>query len=918
MSGNIKRIVLITVFASIALVFLLGILSLWKKAADTINQTVALSVQGIFRDEFGNILSESADSNSITLGINTVDDAFNIDDSDLVDDTFDSGDKVEEIENEDLGSDLETNDEDLSNQDENIDNNLNSDSYSDLSDDSELDLEAGQDQDLGEFSDDSSEDRLVDDATYIPIESNDSIGTIVDLVADSAGDTDVAPVRRKELDNVVAKSNYSNSEVNFDRVEVLANGTDKACADILVKENGRIVTNIKPTVFTEYKIIVSPVSQINQYWTVCFSSKFSGKNAVDFQVSGMKINTTELDFFAENNFERGGSVDNRSAMFVKLSSLSHINGKLVVAKKNDYFIKDKLTDADLIAFAGVADPFSTVKLYIHSDQEISKQTVAKADGSWSILLESPLVLGEHKAEVAFIDRNGNESPKKNISRFTVVRSYGSAIFIAFYILGLLALILGIYLFVKWRNKGGGSNITINHSDLPFSSSGMLAVLLLVSSILGWIIWQKQKLKEPPKAEAAEIEQSYGLLPYGGTMVADWRSFFAQNAIRVGHTGDDLDADGMTEEKWRTNFIKWARSLSLPSGESGRWTQIYIAGSADIQDFLRKAPLISQIRKEEPMVYELGLDDFLSKFSNAFRAGTVTAETMDKLIDDVKSASDLKFGITLYDDDLLTGSIAFFDMDDDPNGDQDSSTVNHLNPKFKAGVDVVHLYPHYRKFTSRMPEAIELAKQIFPNAKIFLGSYPIDRIDYIGCNYDPVLANRIPCTQQEEMDLFKQSFDTSTRLLREGEIDSLEFWPAYFGLEQQWPYYAEPGTGTESTNINFDGKYCKDRTRCLNNTAEIRQSVLSTLHKYLSKKITISSQTDIAQTGDEITFNVRFENDTQESFSDLSFNIPIPNEFDYVEGSATNSGLIADGNIVWQINSLAPGEIFNAEFKLIVK
>ena len=111
--------------------------------------------------------------------------------------------------------------------------------------------------------------------------------------------------------------------------------------------------------------------------------------------------------------------------------------------------------------------------------------------------------------------------------------------------------------------------------------------------------------------------------------------------------------------------------------------------------------------------------------------------------DIKSKNpNLKFGITTYEDSLTHGIIT-------------SSTWLYHGLTFKsipasvlAKIDNVHLFVHYREDASTYATAVANAKRIFPNARIFAGAYPCDRINYLPC----ALGGTTECTLSQEESL----------------------------------------------------------------------------------------------------------------------------------------------------------------------
>jgi hypothetical protein len=127
---------------------------------------------------------------------------------------------------------------------------------------------------------------------------------------------------------------------------------------------------------------------------------------------------------------------------------------------------------------------------------------------------------------------------------------------------------------------------------------------------------------------------------------------------------------------------------------------------------------------------------------------------------LKGNSRLKFGITLYEDEL-------------------GSPLSRLglSSEFYSQVDSVHLYPHYRRESQPFANYVKQAKSLFTNAEIIAGVYAYDRRDYLPCSK----GSSEHCSNQDEINLFKDMFQQQLALLRSGQVSWLEFWPGSFGM-----------------------------------------------------------------------------------------------------------------------------------------
>ena len=209
--------------------------------------------------------------------------------------------------------------------------------------------------------------------------------------------------------------------------------------------------------------------------------------------------------------------------------------------------------------------------------------------------------------------------------------------------------------------------------------------------------------------------------------------------------------------------------------------------------------LAQWSLTHPVLYSLGFDDLVGKmddlqyYQHIALPGTVVTDTVNAS----KAANpNLKFAVSMYEDKLASPLL------DDSN----------LPPSTKARIDYVQLYVHYRENGPNYATYIQQTKAMFPNAKIIAGVYAYDRIDYLPC-----LPAGVPCTLQQEEDLFQQLFLIQLDDLKQGIVEQIEFSPGYFGLEAQWPSWTEP-------------RRCAAARipQCVANTIAMRQTVVQDL------------------------------------------------------------------------------------------
>lgn len=209
---------------------------------------------------------------------------------------------------------------------------------------------------------------------------------------------------------------------------------------------------------------------------------------------------------------------------------------------------------------------------------------------------------------------------------------------------------------------------------------------------------------------------------------------------------------------------------------------------------------SELSRKNPMVEEIGIDDFVSQYERLWQAkGSGAPAVLDSMITGVKSRNpNLHFGITLYGDELQR--------------DRDYLTDPKLPASIRGEVDYVHFFLHYRADSPKYADDLSQAKSIFPNAQMIAGVYSYDRISYLPC-----APKGNPCSVQEEMNGFEEQLDSAVNLLKSGAVSWIEFFPGFFGREGQWPDWKE-------TRICAPER----RTACMDNTKQMHAVVADKL------------------------------------------------------------------------------------------
>lgn len=209
---------------------------------------------------------------------------------------------------------------------------------------------------------------------------------------------------------------------------------------------------------------------------------------------------------------------------------------------------------------------------------------------------------------------------------------------------------------------------------------------------------------------------------------------------------------------------------------------------------------SRLSVSHPFIVEVGFDDFVDRYQDLFgHPGFDPQAWLLKVVRNIKAYNPkLAFGITLYEDEL-----------DSP----------YLHPPYLPNavardIGYVHLYLHYRADAPRYSEYVKETKRLFPQAKIIAGMYPYDRISYIPCAPN---GSHAACSPREEVQLYEEALRTAVKLLKEGRIEGIEFYPGFFGKTATWPGWK-----------NSDYCAAKDVKQCIEITRMMRDKTASIL------------------------------------------------------------------------------------------
>ncbi|HYP86208.1 hypothetical protein [Variovorax sp.] len=188
-----------------------------------------------------------------------------------------------------------------------------------------------------------------------------------------------------------------------------------------------------------------------------------------------------------------------------------------------------------------------------------------------------------------------------------------------------------------------------------------------------------------------------------------------------------------------------------------------------EENIEKAKQYSSLSLQDRALKEIGVDDLL-----AFMKRTKTSAGdayLDQLIDAAKSVNPhLKFGVTVYEDDIATIG-------------RDSST---FPSQARGKVDRVALYLHFRKSAASYAEYVRSVKALFPNAMVYGGVYHYDRVDYIRCRQ--FLPGN--CSAEDDLGAYSELLGLQVAMLKDKRLDGLELYPGFLGNEESWSGWSQ--------------------------------------------------------------------------------------------------------------------------------
>jgi hypothetical protein len=252
---------------------------------------------------------------------------------------------------------------------------------------------------------------------------------------------------------------------------------------------------------------------------------------------------------------------------------------------------------------------------------------------------------------------------------------------------------------------------------------------------------------------AFASQSKLIITWGGNTPA-WNKKLHLNAIRIGCSSAPAGCVQAAQKAASQAHVEKVFLATLLTPTNIGYAQQYSALSVP-----------------NPVLYSVGFDDFASQLEKLHTSPANTASIVSRFIDNLKSANrNLHFGVTVYENELSSPELTAPEIAD-----------------VRNRTDFVHLYLHYREDGPGFADYVDAAKKLFPNAEIIAGSYPVDRIHYLPCSR----TSHTPCTAEQEISLFEQTLDLQLRLLQNGTVAGIEFYPGDFGEINKAGFWQDP-------------------------------------------------------------------------------------------------------------------------------
>lgn len=279
------------------------------------------------------------------------------------------------------------------------------------------------------------------------------------------------------------------------------------------------------------------------------------------------------------------------------------------------------------------------------------------------------------------------------------------------------------------------------------------------------------------AATAVASEHFVIIAWGENS-SDWNRVLHLSGVRIGCSGAPASCLQQVDQ------IAGSQHVS----------SVFLAILLNPANVAANSAMFGDLAASHPDLAEVGFDDFVSQCEKTHLGPSELSGLLQSVAANLKSrSSKVQFGATIYQDQLVSGELDRLQLSD----------------AARQSIDVVHLFPHYRKERKSVTEYVAEAKRAFPNAKVILGVYAYDRREYLPCS----AASRTPCSTDEEINLFDQIFREDLRIAGSGGVAGIEFFPGNFGAEDTWMGWNNP-------------RACKqdEKAACVQNTMAMRAKI----------------------------------------------------------------------------------------------
>jgi hypothetical protein len=277
--------------------------------------------------------------------------------------------------------------------------------------------------------------------------------------------------------------------------------------------------------------------------------------------------------------------------------------------------------------------------------------------------------------------------------------------------------------------------------------------------------------------SARPKSGFMVITWGGNS-PEWNRTLHVSGIRIGCSGAPSSCIQQVDEMAASQHV----------------SSVFLGILLNPANVATNAVTFGNLALSHPDLAEVGFDDFVSQCEKTHLGPSELSSLVQTFASNLKSRSaKVQFGATIYQDQLITGEFGHLQLSD----------------AARQSIDIVHLFPHYRKERKSVVDYVAEAKRVFPNAKIILGVYAYDRREYLPCE----AGTHTACSSEEEVNLFDQVFHEDLKIASSGGVAGIEFFPGNFGGEDSWKGWSY-------------SRACKEGERavCVQNTVAMRDRV----------------------------------------------------------------------------------------------